>query len=460
MIHRRLAASAGHLYRKPVVSNESFTWLRFPRFIVTPENVKAAADSIFLDGMNQPVNHGYAYSPADSGRLGWPFYASTQLNHKNTRRPFYRHLGTYINRVSDFLQRGTVCAPLAVYLPQADVWAENPLSDIHMAMKLEERLTTRLVDGIQKAGFWFDFINDDALARFGGYEYRALLLLECDRMPVETARQLRGIAEAGCKLICKGHTPRRSCGLIGYEENNAEVAAIFGELCARGLCTVTEDSLEGVTDALRAQVPADVRVERNPDWIGYVHRRDGDTDIYFLANVSPEPRRERLTFCAQQKPFAAFDPMTAREKPLLSAEPDGRDTSVTLTFEPFQSLLFVFSPEMDGAHPLDRGRETPLMELSGGWRLDVEERGFSKELDAPRGWEREDALRYYSGEGGLHDVVSSGCGGVGRRGARGGGTALPRAAGRCGKGACKRRGRGRHLHAPVPAGHPALPASG
>jgi len=44
-IHRRLAASAAHIYGRPVVSNETFTWLKRPRFTETLEEMKAAVDA-------------------------------------------------------------------------------------------------------------------------------------------------------------------------------------------------------------------------------------------------------------------------------------------------------------------------------------------------------------------------------------------------------------------------------
>ena len=77
----RLAASAGHVYGRNIVSNETFTWLKRPRFTETLEEMKAAVDAVFCDGMNMIVNHGYAYSPEKAGRRGWPFYASTHINH-------------------------------------------------------------------------------------------------------------------------------------------------------------------------------------------------------------------------------------------------------------------------------------------------------------------------------------------------------------------------------------------
>lgn len=398
-IHRKLASSAGHLYKKPIISNESFTWLRFPRFIVTLENIKAAVDSIFLDGMNQIVNHGYAYSPTDAGKLGWPFYASTQINHTNTWWPFYKYMGAYINRVCDFLQRGETQVRLAIYLPQADIWAENPLSDIHMGMKLEERMTTELVDGIHKAGYWFDYINDDALSRWNTYKYEVLILLECDRMPVDTARNIAAYAKAGHSVICKGHVPQRACGLLGFEENSKEVSRIFQSLCEEGRCIITEDSLPGVIQAMDGLVRHDLIVKCNPDKIGFVHQVDGDTDIYFLSNISPDYRSEELTFCDQHNPFSVFDPMTSDEKKVTAIHTREETTTVSLTFAPFQSLLFVFSPDMEQAQPEAAPQMQELLELRESWTLRVPEMGFEKTYAQPISWEQEPDLRYYSGEG-------------------------------------------------------------
>lgn len=399
-IHRKLASSAGHVYHKSVISNESFTWLRFPRFIVTLENIKAAADSIFLDGMNQIVNHGYSYSPLDSGKLGWPFYASSNINHKNTWWPFYKYVGAYINRVCDFLQRGKTKIKMAVYLPQADIWAENPLSDIHMCMKLEERMTTEVVDGIHKAGYWFDYVNDDVLAHWESYEYETLVLIECERIPLETAEYIRQFAEKGYKVICKGHVPSKSCGLLEFEKNTEKVNKIFKGLRERKQCVVTENSLQGVLAVLGQCMSPDVRIEYHKDTIGYIHQEDGDTDIYFLANISNEWKKEKITFSGQIHGFAVFDPMDAEEKEVYSVVRGNGETAVEVIFEPYQSLLFVFSQDMDSNVCKGKMRdEVQLKDMSEDWLLTVEEQGIKKVYPILESWEKEDALRYYSGEG-------------------------------------------------------------
>ena len=397
-IHRRLASSAGHLYGKKIISCESFTWLRTPRFLVTLENIKAAADSIFLDGMNRIVNHGYAYSPPEAGELGWPFYASSQINHKNTWWKFYPAIGRYIQRVSAFLQRGKTVAPVAVYLPQADVWAENPLSDIHMAMKLEEKITTASVDSIQKAGFWFDFVHDEAVRNWRRYPgYRAVVLPECERIEPETARAFAEWARAGVLLICKGHPPRQSCGMRDYENNTAEVQRIFRELQQEGRCVTVPDDA-AVIRSLRESVPTDVEIRRNPEQIGFLHQQEEGRDIYFLSNISPEERLESLCFREKTGGFLVLDPMRGCELPVRSVL-QGEDTQVELCFAPFQSVLIVFDKALEKISVTELPREeTTLLSLAGDWTLSVPEKGFVY-TGALQSWEQFPALRYFSGTG-------------------------------------------------------------
>ena len=397
-IHRRLASSAGHIYGKPLISNESFTWLRFPRFIVTLENLKAASDAIFLDGMNQIVNHGYAYSAPENGKPGWAFYASSQINHANTWWQDFPELSRYMNRVCDFLRRGKTKVKLAIYLPQHDIWAENPLSDLHMCMKLEERMTTAVVDAIQKAGFWFDYINDDAAERLDELGYEAVLFLECDRMPVQTARAFQRYAQTGHSLICRGRLPSLGCGWMNYAEKTAEVSGIFQELASQGRCVVTADENAAMLEALRAVMTPDVEMTCRPDAIGYVHQIMPGQDIYFLANITPDACQESVLFHGQNKPFSVFDPMTAREKPVENARLSDDDTEVTLEMEPFQSLIFIFGAGMEAqARPAPARRE--ILTLADGWKLSVPERQYTAPADLKTGWEQLSPLRYYSGDG-------------------------------------------------------------
>jgi hypothetical protein len=69
----RWASSAAHLYGRPVVSSEVWTWLHSPTWAATPLDMKIEADRHFLQGINQLVGHGWPYTPPGVAEPGWGF---------------------------------------------------------------------------------------------------------------------------------------------------------------------------------------------------------------------------------------------------------------------------------------------------------------------------------------------------------------------------------------------------
>ena len=410
-IHRRLASSSGHIYGKQIISNESFTWLKVPRFTETLQDLKAAVDAIFLDGMNMIVNHGYAYSPELAGPRGWPFYASCNINHTAGWWPLYHHVARYIQSCSALLREGVPVSDIAVYLPQADVWAENLLSDIHLAMKLEERIGRETADRINKAGYWFDYLNDEAVCSLGSITpaglcietncYRTILLLQCTRLPLEAAGRLVEFVRAGGTLIADG-VPCRSCGLVEGKTDHERVRALMDELfgggCGRGRAIRVENKEQALLQCLHAQVKPDVRVEKN-DTVGFVHRRCGEQELYFFSNISREAVRTALTFYQVSGGFRVLCAESGRELPVQGAEKRGGRLSVTLQFKPMQSLYFVFSPELKPGEVWVQEADAPCAcrEVSG-WLLTVDGKGYG-ETPAPQLWNTVPGLEWYSGLG-------------------------------------------------------------
>lgn len=395
-IHRRLAASAGHIYGKNVISNETFTWLKRPRFTETLEEMKAAVDAVFLDGMNMIVNHGYAYSPEKAGKRGWPFYASTHINHTTPWWPLYRNLGDYIHRASAILRWGRPVAEVAVYLPQADIYADNMLSELHLAMRLEEHLDAAAMDAIQKAGYWFDYINDEALCELGHISdgrliigengYRAILLVGCSRLPVKTAAALRDFAKSGGILLCD-HLPSESCGLPDRHAQAAQVRALMAEAAP----VVTEDRNAALLAALRARLAPDVSLSA-PEAVGYVHRTDGRTHLYFLSNLSEEKRSVTARFRDRAEPVRGWSVNTARPVWLRQ-----QGDSLTFKMNAHESLIIAFSPDLADAPVCAQPRaKTNAMDLTN-WTLPLE--GIVYPMEVPFSWESISGLEHYSGIG-------------------------------------------------------------
>ncbi|MBQ8577814.1 MAG: hypothetical protein IJ449_07610 [Clostridia bacterium] len=409
-IHRRLAASAGHLYGKNIISNETFTWLKRPRFTETLEEMKAAVDAVFLDGMNMIVNHGYAYSPEKAGKRGWPFYASTHINHTVPWWPLYKNLSEYIHRTSALLRWGHNVAEVAVYLPQADVWADNKMADLHLAMRLEEHMGRAEMDGIQKVGYWFDYINDEALTALGEmYDsalhigenaYRVIILPGVTRLPVETARKLRDFVNWGGILLCD-HIPTESCGYLNRDEETAAVRALMAEAKP----VLLENRGEALYEKLHEVLVPDVTVS-HPDTVGYVHRAEGDAHLYFLSNVSDEEKTVTASFKYGRGVPHAWSVNDTHPLPLT--ETDGGYTFVMAAHE---SIIVVFSPDMSAPLPEPvRQSEVEARLPVYDWRLLIEDRDIP--LDAPVSWETMPGLAHYAGIGsyvGTIDVPEDGC---------------------------------------------------
>jgi hypothetical protein len=376
--HRRLASSAAHLYTKPLISGETYTWLRTPLFMTTLEQMKAATDSTFLDGLNHLVNHGYSYSPPAAGEPGWAFYASTEVNHTNTWWRHYPHLAAYVRRAQALLQQGESVNPVAVYLPLADVYAGQGAGGMLMDVEFEHQLGPDFLFSLRKAGYDFDLLHDHALAtlarveggrlRAGTASFSAVVVPGVRFMPPESLARLADLAEAGGHVVFVERVPVGAPGLRDKPARDTEVRRqlrrLWGEPAPKlgahaqvgsGSVALVADNA-GALARLAAVLPPDFRIVTAGDGtpgareaavlsVGFLHRRAGDADYYLVANVSGDPRDLRVQLAAGHRTPERWDAASGLESPLAGeyVVSGGRKlTEVELRLEPFESCFVVF----------------------------------------------------------------------------------------------------------------------
>lgn len=419
-IHRRLASSAGHIYQKSIISNETFTWLRTPRFLVTLENMKAAVDAVFLDGINLIYNHGYSYTPETVGSPGWVFYASTHICHTNTWWPYYKELGSYIQKVTSFMQIGRHVSEIAIYLPQHDVWAENTFGDLHLAMKLEEYMGKSVVDDINKKGYYFDYINDEALLDIGKVVtgglaiceniYQVIILLSVKKIPVEIALKFKEFVINGGTLIAAETIPNDSCRFLDREKNKIKINKIISELfnqsgkckkVGKGKTCFSKDKYDQLIYTLENAIKPDVKIMKHSNKIGYVHRKDNYNDIYFVSNISSEYLVTDIKFKTIKKGVMIIDPMNEETVTPKTVTYNKKTTTITLSFDPFQSYIIVFSPDyqMDIGSCYKQEETKSIIDISSDWTLKVSEKDFVVQMSKIKSWESYETLAHYSGAG-------------------------------------------------------------
>lgn len=376
----RWATSAAHIYGKPVVSSEVWTWLHSPVWAATPLDMKVEADRHFLQGVNQLVGHGWPYSPPGAAEPGWAFYAAAALSDHNPWYAVMPDVMRYLQRVSYLLRQGEPANPVAVYLPIEDAFAAMRPDKASLNEAMRERVPTPLVEAVLDSGNGFDFIDAGAI-RARGLNCSILVLPPMERIDADAYSAIARWVDAGGKVLAVGGLPRSTGGWL---EKQMAVEQLSRRLkSAKGVVIVDQARLSRV---LAAAMPADVRLAEHNSTIGFVHRHLVSGDVYFLVNTANVPVAARAQFAADRGNGDWWDPMTGRQWSAGSGD-------ISLELAPYESRVLVFAGAPKHADAPVRATSLPLAD---GWTMDIAGRPGVK-IDGFRSWTDDASLRYFSG---------------------------------------------------------------
>jgi len=138
--------------------------------------------------------------------------------------------------------------------------------------------------------------------------------------------------------------------------------------------------------------------------IRFTHRRDGDTEIYFVANREAKVVATNCVFRAVGKQPELFDPLTGDTRPLPRFSETTAGTEIPLRFDPGQSYFILF--RKPAALAKSAGENFPplksVIELDGAWQVSFDPRWGGPEtinFDSLADWTKrpEDGIKFYSG---------------------------------------------------------------
>ena len=136
----------------------------------------------------------------------------------------------------------------------------------------------------------------------------------------------------------------------------------------------------------------------------YAHRRDGQTDIYFVANREDKLVTADCSFRVPGKTPELWDPLTGETRPLPDYHAKGGVTTVPIRFEATQSFFVLFRKSGSQAKTaaLNFPNTAKLVELTGPWEVSFDPRwGGPERVTFPKleDWSRrpETGIKYYSG---------------------------------------------------------------
>ena len=312
----RGAASAAHVYGKPLVATESFTGGGYE----SPYTLKKIADYWFAQGVNRLVFHTSAHQPLDTkpGNTMVGTHINRNITWAEQAKPFM----TYMARVSYMLQQGSPVADIAYLLPEG-----APSTMPFWGSGLQPA---------PPAGYDYDYINTDVLlhrtsvladgrlyvqgseAMPDGMTYRVLVLPPTRQMTPEVLRKIHELVTGGATIL--GPRPTNSPSLAGYRDADAQVRQMAIDLWG---------DMDGVTDNvhyfgkgatywglrveevlarlhLRRDFDSGRPLENAPVWI---HRHTQDADIYFVANQADTPAHIDARFRVGGKDVQIWRPM-------------------------------------------------------------------------------------------------------------------------------------------------------
>jgi hypothetical protein len=382
----RWAASAGHLFGRPVISSETWTWLHSPAFRATPLDLKAEADLHFLQGINQLVGHGWPYSPDEAGEPGWRMYAAAALNAHNPWSFVMPDLARYLQRVSFALRQGKPANDVALLLPNDDVWSTFSVrndstnsvinqggfntvgSNFSMDEPLENSLASRVIPQVLDAGFNVDFIDADAIDTLG-IPYAVLILPGIDRLPLATYQKIEEYARHGGIVVAAHSLPSSAPGLLEAESEGPQIRGISERLFRASAAVghfIPDETQLGTS--LAGYLTPDVVFSPRTPRIGFIHRKLETGDLYFIANTSNQPHRVQATFRHAAKHAEWWDPFTG------GVFTEGNSNAVDLDLQPYESRLILLT---DTATWLEKtqptlGPPSKTIDLSSDWKRNLQ----------------------------------------------------------------------------------------
>lgn len=340
----KFSSSAAHISGKPLVSSETFTWLR-EHFKTALSQCKPEAEDLMLNGINHIFLHGSTYSPDRAKWPGWKFYASVNFNANNSIWEDAPSLFSYIANCQSMLQQGKSDNEILLYWPIFDTWDKYQKGDLFFQFKihsLSEWLhgtsfydTTKI---LMNKGYGVDFISDNFIAQakvvdgkisLPGGTFKSLIIPSCKKMPLATLQKLIELQKAGAKIIFEG-LPESVPGFYDYKKQEQQLQTILA---------ANKIAVNPVSNIFKALEESHIYPETLVNTgLKFTRRTIDGEKIYYLVNHSPKTIEGFIPLQIGNKEVVIFDPLN-KEYGNAVVQKTANTTLVKLKIEPGKSYF-------------------------------------------------------------------------------------------------------------------------
>lgn len=398
------AASIGHTGGRRLVAAEAFTSNPGEDWQAYPATLKAQGDWAFCAGVNRFDFHRFQAQPSPNR---WPGMAmgpyGVHWDRTQTWWDMVPAYHEYLARCQFLLQRGVTVADVCflagegaphVFRPPPSATTGNPPD--HGGYNFDGCAPETLLERAE--------VKDGNIIFPGGTSYRILVLPEQRTMTPALLNKIKSLVRAGATVF--GPPPEKSPSLQGYPKCDTTIQALARELW--GDCDGTTvfahtfgkgrilwhetkvaplaeyGDFAAVTNVLGKMGIAPDFAADGP--IRFTHRREGDTDIYFLANREARAVEAVCQFRASGRQPELWNPETGEISPLIVYDQTPTGISLPLRFEANGSAFVVFRPQQKRFDPVVSFRHDgqPVLSSSKPAVIKVQKATFGVPGDAAR----------------------------------------------------------------------------
>ncbi len=407
------AASAAHIYGKPICQAEAFTYMYAGDWTATPWNMKDIGDQAFCHGLTRYVLCFWVHQPNLEDIPGYQWVnVGTHFDTNITWWNMSHAWLTYIARCQHMLRQGRFVADFAYFQGEQIPGFIAPRD---------------MQEPMRPSGFDYDALNAEVLlkrasAKAGrlvlpdGMSYRYLVLPHTAGWMVSPAvlRKIKELVEGGVTIV--GPRPAHAPGLTDFPQCDEQIRKLSDALWGSGTPlsgkrkvgsgrVIWGKALDDIvkTDALAPDV--EFRAPSPQAKFDWIHRRSGDSEIYFLSNQSNVRSSVVAAFRVSGRQPELWDAVTGQVRELHDWRQQENRAVVPLEFAPRQSWFLIFRKNAESGK-LKAAENFPKLkrieEVVGPWKVSFDPKWGGPGLvvfDKLRDWSKrsEPGIRYFSG---------------------------------------------------------------
>lgn len=340
--------SAGHVYGRNIIGQETFTANSEEKWLGHPAVVKEIGDWTFCEGVNRFVFHRYAMQPWTNPHYGpgmsmgpWGLHYERTQTWWNMSKPWH----DYVARCQYMLRKGHFVADVCYMQAEG-----SPASFSAPPGQLNRRPGHNYDACPPELVLESMEFQDGFLTIPGGMKYRVLVLPDSPTMTPELLAKIKKLVDAGALVI--GPKPGKSPSLGDYPNCDAEVQRLADELWQGG-------KIISETSAAEVLISNGVKPDFDCDqpMVRWIHRCADDMDIYFVANgvaAGKYPYGGSLmvancSFRITGSRPEIWDPETGRVSPVAMYDTSDGMTRIPLVLPPKGSVFVVFRHDQSAA---------------------------------------------------------------------------------------------------------------